>query len=408
MGLAWAQLDNPAPATPSSAPKPAAISNASAQTSATTQQSNNSVYKQNQNSGESYQKIQVQAIQEVASNPKGTANASQTEIQAADVFAPGDQNAQRIAQGNITIEPPQQKALEQMPRQDLPVTTEQAAAEDFPLFRIAKQEGRIAEKRVDLRTLTPEIAWQKQVLTNAAAVGVVVEKNKLHAVTDSIFQLDIGLTLGQQFKLCPGTPFLDQPVIGLGTAFILNEQMMITANHVFMDEPDRYVIVFGFEMVNKVGAYEGLIALKDIYYPKRIIQSDEILDVAIFEVTRPLDRPVLNYSISGTPAIYSQIYMIGHPYGLPKKVALDASVQSAGREEYFYTTLVASQGNSGSPVFDMNTHKVIGILVSGEVDYTWNGSCNSSSTCRIPYCKGEKVINIAALEGIKEFVSVTR
>nr|WP_295922828.1 serine protease [uncultured Dyadobacter sp.] len=370
------------------------------------QQSNNALYNQDQNSKESYQQIQVQSIQQVATTPAGTPQASQASVQAADVIAPAAQSSLQLVPANIATDVPDQAGAAPA-SQILPITTEQAASEDFPFFAVtavSRPERAIMEKRVDLRALTPEIAWQKQILNNARAVAVVVEKNKLHAVTDSIYQLDVGLTLGQQFRLCPGTPFLNQPVIGVGTAFISGEQTMITANHVFLDDPGRYAIIFGFEMVNKTGAYEALIPLKDIYFPTRIIQASEVLDVAVFEVSRPLKRPVLQYSLSGLPPIYSSIYMIGHPYGLPKKVALNASVQSNGYAEYFYTTLFASQGNSGSPVFDLNTNRVIGVLVSGEVDYTWNGSCNVPSVCRIPYCKGEKVISIGSVPGIRELI----
>lgn len=375
------------------------------QTPATVQKTNNNVYNQDLNSRENYQKLQVQSIQRVAITTTGTFQSSQTGVQAADVIGVVNQPNQQTVQAVISNETSQQKGVTAVPSQLLPVTVQQSAAENFPLFQKTRPEALITEKRVDIRVLTPQIIWQKRILENALAVAVVVERNKLHAVTDSIYQLDIGLNLGQQFKLCPGTPFLDQPVIGLGTAFILNEQMMMTANHVFLDELDHYAIVFGFEMVNKTGAYEGLIALKDIYFPTRVVQNSEILDVAIFEVSRPLERPVLKYSVTGPPAINSQIYMIGHPYGLPKKVALNASVQSNGLEEYFYTSLFASQGNSGSPVFDLETNQVIGVLVSGEIDYTWNGSCNVSSVCRIPYCKGEKVISIASVPGIGELIS---
>jgi len=59
----------------------------------------------------------------------------------------------------------------------------------------------------------------------------------------------------------------------------------------------------------------------------------------------------------------TEVYMIGHPSGLPQKVAVNASVRSLEGAAYFYTSLDAFQGNSGSPVFDRNTGEVIGILV---------------------------------------------
>lgn len=86
--------------------------------------------------------------------------------------------------------------------------------------------------------------------------------------------------------------------------------------------------------------------------------------------------------------------------GLPMKVALNASMQGNTNPQFFYTSLDAFQGNSGSPVFQLDTHKVVGILVSGEIDYKWNGSCNASTLCRIPYCNGEKAIRIEQIMSV--------
>ncbi|MCF2498338.1 S1 family peptidase [Dyadobacter chenhuakuii] len=373
---------------------------------------NNAVFNQDQTPNEVRQNAQIQSIKEVTQptaniNPPGALipNAATTiVIQAPEVVnAIAEGITTTVVDGVVTVS---ESTV-------LLITTEQNNASDFSLnvegpyiFSKKLVPGPTSfEKRVELRALTPLIAWQKQILDNARAVAIVIEKNKLHAVTDSIYQLDVGITLGEQFKLCPGTPFISQPVIGVGTAFVLNEESMMTAAHVFQQNLDRYAIVFGYEMINKAGAFEGLIALKDIYYPTRISQSSEELDLVVFEVSRPLDRSFLKFSTEKKPYIFTPLYMIGHPYGLPKKVALNASVQSNGDTEFFYTSLFAAQGNSGSPVFDLNTNEVIGVLVSGEIDYSWNGNCNAANFCKIPYCTGEKVISLTAVQNIENLVA---
>jgi len=250
------------------------------------------------------------------------------------------------------------------------------------------------DSRIELRNLNPLIDWQKQILTNASSVAVIIEKDMMHQLTDSIFQLDISSSLGNLYNLCPGEAFRDQPVIGIGTSFIIDEKSMITAAHVFTRPLKNYVIVFGFEMVNKVGAYEAFINIKDIYYPQFVINELVDLDVKVFSVDRSFDRPILKWSKSSLVSNNASVYMIGHPVGLPKKVALNASMKNNINYNFFYTSLDAFQGNSGSPVFRFETNEVIGILVSGELDFKWNGSCNASTLCSIPYCKGEKVIRI--------------
>ncbi|MEO1258999.1 MAG: serine protease [Bacteroidota bacterium] len=253
------------------------------------------------------------------------------------------------------------------------------------------------DSRMEVRQLPPIDNWQQSVLRNASSVGIVVEKSMLHKVTDSIYQLDIGSTLGQRFNLCEGEAFASQPVVGEGTAFIVGENEMMTAAHVFSQGLERYAVVFGFEMINRQGAFESLIRASNIFYPKEYRLLDTDFDIASFTTDRPLKRKVLPVATDKTFPGGTRIYMIGHPSGLPKKLAVNASITADEHPHYFYSTLDAFQGNSGSPVFDLLSHEVIGVLVSGEIDYHWTGNCYTSIPCRIPYCKGEKVIRVGAV-----------
>ncbi len=250
------------------------------------------------------------------------------------------------------------------------------------------------DSRIELRLLNPSVDWELAILKNAASVAIVVERSKLHALTDSLYQLDVGATLGELYSLCPGEPFSGQPVIGVGTAFVVGENTMMTAAHVFEGNLHDYVIIFGFEMVNQVGAYEKIIHRRDVFFPAKAEASREDLDLVLFRVDRPLNRSPFSLSLKSGLKKGTPVYMIGHPTGLPKKVALNASILSSDNAGFYYTTLDSFQGNSGSPVFDLETNEVIGVLVSGMVDYAWNGSCNYSALCKPPYCLGEKVIRI--------------
>lgn len=259
------------------------------------------------------------------------------------------------------------------------------------------------DSRVEPYILNLKMPWQKKIHENASSIAIVVEKDKMHAVTDSTYQLEISMTLQTRYKLCPNEPFANQPVIGIGTAFLAGKNLMITAGHVFSSALENYVIIFGFEMLKGKGAYNTIIHKSNVFHPKRIRHTDQDLDMTIFEVIEDVNRRPLKIAEQANPVLHTEIYMIGYPSGLPQKVALNADVQENKHPQYFYTSLDAFQGNSGSPVFDMSTHQVIGILVSGEVDYIWNGSCNKSSLCRFPYCKGEKVMKIPMLSDYSIF-----
>ena len=70
----------------------------------------------------------------------------------------------------------------------------------------------------------------------------------------------------------------------------------------------------------------------------------------------------------------TEIYIIGHPFGLPMKVAGNARVESID-DNYFRASLDAFRGNSGSPVFRADTHAAIGIYVRGERSIEVVGGC---------------------------------
>jgi S1-C subfamily serine protease len=253
------------------------------------------------------------------------------------------------------------------------------------------------DSRIEPVMLDSMVSWQNGILKNTESVGMVIEKDKIHAIADGWVQLDISSSLQSRYKLCSEEPFSNQPVIGTGTAFIVGPKRLVTASHVLSGAPENYVVIFGFQMINKNGVFRTLISTSNIYYPNKLVHQDSDSDLTVFEVSEELRRPPLKLlPKTAQTALNSEIYMIGHPTGMPQKVALNADIQEV-QSHFFYTSLDAFQGNSGSPVFNWRTHEVIGILVSGEIDYIWNGTCNKTSLCRFPYCKGEKVMKISLI-----------
>ena len=252
------------------------------------------------------------------------------------------------------------------------------------------------DSRIEINQLDPNINWQLYMLLINKSVGMIVEKDKLIKISNAFYQLEMNTTLKQYYNLCDNSSFNNQTVVGAGTAFISSNNSMLTAKHVFQKPLDQYVVVFGYEITNSKGVVESIIHKSNIYYPKEMLHSFLDLDVSHFSVDREFnaDQSILSTANSKDSSLGDEIYMIGHPSGLPKKIAVNAGVLENNHSQYFYTSLDSFQGNSGSPVFDFKTNKVIGILVSGEVDYIFNGNCNEVNSCAYPYCKGEKVIRI--------------
>lgn len=277
------------------------------------------------------------------------------------------------------------------------LTVPRSGLEDLPVKKRLVKGPSQYDSRIEVRAIDPKTAFGKGALINSASVAIVVEKDKLHRVAKDAYQLDISSSLGKKYQLCPGEAFTGQPVLGSGTAFLIGKDRMITAGHVFNGKLKDYAVIFGFELANQSGGIQSIIAADSVYFPTRIINHSDELDLTAFLLDREIASPPLRAGTDNELVDGAGIYMIGHPYGLPKKVAANAAIEDNTGTDYFYTSLDAFQGNSGSPVFSVATHKLIGVLVGGQADFQWQGNCFQSVVCKIPYCNGEKVIRISSV-----------
>src|SRR6185503_5205699 len=71
----------------------------------------------------------------------------------------------------------------------------------------------------------------------------------------------------------------------------------------------------------------------------------------------------------------ARLFVIGHPVGLPTKIAGGARVRTASTNGFFVANLDTFGGNSGSAVFNAWSGRVEGILVRGDVDFERRGEC---------------------------------
>jgi hypothetical protein len=115
-----------------------------------------------------------------------------------------------------------------------------------------------------------------------------------------------------------------------------------------------------------------------------------------FAVVR-LDRPVqghqpLSVRRSGAVSVGQPLMVAGHPAGLPLKVAAGAQVRDNSHPYYFSSNLDTYGGNSGSPVIDVASGQVEGILVRGNTDFVLSGKgrnrCYASNVCSDSGCPG--------------------
>jgi hypothetical protein len=203
-------------------------------------------------------------------------------------------------------------------------------------------------------------------------------------------------TLQKEMNVCPSEPYSQQPAAANCSGSLVGDDLIATAGHcVNANDCGRYSVVFGYRMQDQYTAITS-IPTEDIYTCKAIV-AREYTGNQDYALVR-LDRPVKNHrvlTLSSTPvAPGDEIYVIGHPSGLPTKVTDKAHVRGLF-SGYFRANLDTYGGNSGSAVFNSTTNQVIGILVRGETDFKTVGSCRVSNVCEEDSCRGEDVTNIS-------------
>ena len=191
-------------------------------------------------------------------------------------------------------------------------------------------------------------------------------------------------TFGDRYNLCSDEPFRNQPNPAHCSGFLVGKNVLVTAGHCIENENDcqNTSFMFGFGL-HTADTDLSRIAKQDVYKCNRIIAQELTggrgTDYAVIELDRDVeDREPLEFRSSGTIEEGTPLVVIGHPAGLPTKIAGGAAIRDNGPAAYFVANLDTYGGNSGSAVFNADTGVVEGILVRGEQDFTTEDGCRVS------------------------------
>jgi len=207
------------------------------------------------------------------------------------------------------------------------------------------------------------------------------------------------------FPPCPGEAgprWSRQPVMrsDIGTAFLVSPDCLVTTGHqvdVIGSFEDVYA-VFDYNVHTLPAKWGPFVAdAASVYKVKGGgARGPKGEDWAILELERPASRYIPPRSQKKVE-IGQPVTMIGHPRGLPAKVAPNAKILSTS-DATFAADLDAYRGNSGSPVFNQH-HEVVGMLIAEHLDVkvgpVGNFTCASFTVCEL--CFGEVCVRIAKL-----------
>ncbi|UOF01557.1 trypsin-like serine peptidase [Bdellovibrio reynosensis] len=206
-------------------------------------------------------------------------------------------------------------------------------------------------------------------------------------------------TFKENYNLCSSEPFGEQENAGFCSGVLVAKDIIATAGHCMRSLYDCQAskFVFGYALKTK-SRQPREISNSEIYSCKEIIYS-EILDTGSDFALIRLDRAVLNHAPaairrSGTIQTGEPLVVIGHPLGLPTKIAAGARVRTNSPTDFFVANLDTYGGNSGSAVFNATTGVMEGILVRGESDFVERGECIVSNRCKESECRGEDVTRV--------------
>ncbi|MCP4218168.1 MAG: trypsin-like peptidase domain-containing protein [bacterium] len=237
---------------------------------------------------------------------------------------------------------------------------------------------------------------------NARSLTLVLDKKTLTDTGNGFSTLAVK-NYGKAFNLSVAEPFYNQPIVahGMCSGVLVGDDVVATTTH-FVEDVKHLTFVFDFCMADStpvtVFPNHNIYRAKEILHRFRDVDGPEAsgADWALVRLDRKVkDREIARPSKNNV--FYEQeFYTIGHPCGLPAKIALGSSVNTVNKA-YFSAYMDVFSGNSGSPVFDAQSHELIGIVSRGDYrDFRWVGDSVVSVLYPNPdiHSEGARVVKI--------------
>jgi V8-like Glu-specific endopeptidase len=226
------------------------------------------------------------------------------------------------------------------------------------------------------------------------------------------------VNFGDRLNLCPGEKFREQPIGAFCSGSLVGEDLVMTAGHCIKSEAQCQdtKLVFGY-VVKKAGeAAVTSVPASEVYTCAKIVKrflggepgsenpAGQALgpDYALIKLDRKVSgHKPLPVNRGASLKNGDGIFVIGHPVGLPMKLAGYATVRDFSKVGYFVADLDTFGGNSGSPVFNVKTKKIEGILVRGDEDFLESpAGCTTMATYEQTGGRGEDVTKISVLSSV--------
>lgn len=154
-----------------------------------------------------------------------------------------------------------------------------------------------------------------------------------------------------------------------GSGVAIDGTHILTAAHLFSDNDENTPgehLAISVEVRKRAGKSEGR-----IWTSAKLIRVDPELDAALIELEEGCLDATASIDFMATTPVGYPVFIVGAPAGVSATTATLGYVADRGRAEklkdshYWMASNASFSGNSGGPVFDANTGKLIGILQAG-------------------------------------------
>lgn len=236
------------------------------------------------------------------------------------------------------------------------------------------------DDRLDVYEVTDQM-----LLSLVASTCTLIQAGSLTPGANDTFISSPGAYTNLGLPPCSDEPFKDQRPLGFCSGFLVGNDLIATAGHCLLTDITSTQFVFGHDMLDAttdVTTFDASQVYTGVEIVDRVLVGSE--DWMLVRVDRTVDAPgaiPLPIRREGAVALGDPIGVIGHPSGLPKKIAFGSTTEVKGisNAAYFDANVDTYGGNSGSPIFNQTTLLVEGILVRGQTDYVNGGGCFRSN-----------------------------